>query len=183
MGVSRDLDGCDLGGFRGDGLSDFGIQPLIPADWPELRRVRLRALADAPHAFISARGDEAQWRERDWRQTFETGLWAVARSNGLAVAVARMSREPSELPRRHVEAVWTEPSYRRRGVAQSLILWLIEHETRLGATDIHIWVIEPNPGARRLYEAIGFRPTGERQPLGERVEARLRFTTSERMPG
>jgi GNAT superfamily N-acetyltransferase len=160
------------------GPTDLEMRLLRPEEWSELRALRLRALADAPEAFIAVGSDVARWSEQRWRSTFDTGSWAVARRRGRAVGMARSSREHQTPTTRHVESVWVEPRYRRCGVGKSLIEWLIRQELRDGAKEILIWVIGPNHAARRLYEGIGFSSTGELQVLGDgdRVEERLRLT-------
>jgi ribosomal protein S18 acetylase RimI-like enzyme len=86
-----------------------------------------------------------------------------------------MVNDGSEVP--HIESVWTDPEHRKRGIATALIRWLVDRYRRLGATEIRLWVLESSPDARRLYESLGFEPTGERQPVdGQRIEERLRFT-------
>jgi GNAT superfamily N-acetyltransferase len=163
-----------------DAPSDVRIRALAPVDWRDLKAVRLEALSDSPHAFLSAGGDESTWTDDAWRRTFQTGMWVVAAAGLRIVGLARMSRAGSEPP--HIEAVWTHPHHRGRGIASALVQWLIAWEQRSGATEILIWVIEPNRAARGLYESLGFEPTGERQSLGsagERVEERLRLPIEE----
>jgi ribosomal protein S18 acetylase RimI-like enzyme len=46
------------------------------------------------------------------------------------------------------------------------------------ASEVVLWVADHNDAARRLYERLGFRPTGESQPLPSnpaRSESRMRL--------
>lgn len=150
------------------------IRPLTLADWRELRALRLRALEDAPGAFLSDGTDESSRTERAWRETFRRGVWLVAVAEREPVGLARMLCDGVEVP--HIESVWTAPDHRRRGIATALIRWLIDRYRALGATEIRLWVLDANHDARRLYESLGFEPTGERQPVDEhQIEERLRL--------
>jgi ribosomal protein S18 acetylase RimI-like enzyme len=168
-------------------LSNVHLAALTPDDWRELRSVRLAAIADAPWAFLSDRRSENGWGEQEWRDRSQDGVWVVARGNGDVVGVAR-SKPDSETPGQcHIEALWVHPRYRRRGVATRLVAWLIRREMSAGIRDILVWVFESNEDARGLYEALGFRPTGERQVLagepGPRIEERLKLPLRVRRPG
>ena len=146
-------------------LGSIDVQPLSASEWPQLRLARLRALEESPDAFISEYERESRWSEREWLAMFESALWVVARSEGRIVGLARSSREVAQPWQRHVESVWVEPFFRRRGITRRLIEGLIEGEGDAGVRELVIWVIEGNDRARRAYERFGFKPTGERQPL------------------
>lgn len=169
------------GADRGDdaGLPGLRVDRLAPDDWLELRTVRLSALREAPQAFLSEHSHEAGWLEDDWRCTLQRAQWVVARTADRVIGVARSSgADDDESKERHIEAVWVAPQFRRHGVGRRLVLALVEGELRAGIRDILIWVIDGNQRARRLYEGIGFAPTGERQLLPgkvERYEVRLKL--------
>jgi len=57
------------------------------------------------------------------------------------------------------------PSHRRRGVARALIDQAVRWADERQACEVVLWVADHNRAAWTLYEQIGFRPTGERQPL------------------
>jgi ribosomal protein S18 acetylase RimI-like enzyme len=48
-----------------------------------------------------------------------------------------------------------------RALIDRAVRWATDHH----ADEVILWVADQNAAARRLYERIGFRPTGERQPL------------------
>jgi ribosomal protein S18 acetylase RimI-like enzyme len=156
-------------------LGSIDVRPLSAMEWPQLRMARLRALQESPEAFISEYERESGWSKREWLAMFESALWVVARNRGRIVGLARSSREAAQPWQRHVESVWVEPHFRRRGITRRLIEGLIEGEHGAGVSELVIWVIEGNDRARRAYERFGFKPTGERQPLpgGGRGEERL----------
>jgi ribosomal protein S18 acetylase RimI-like enzyme len=164
--------------------STLNVQPLKPTDWQELRTARLRALRDSPRAFASRYIYERRWGEPEWRRMFDDSIWLVAREAAKLIGLARSVGEPGKPSCRNLESIWVAPTHRRRGVFRALLDALSEIEGQLGATDLLLWVLEDNQVAQQVYEALGFRPTGESQPLPSvrRIERRLRLGI-ERPPG
>ena len=54
--------------------------------------------------------------------------------------------------------VYTDPAFRRRGIAQELCELLIEDAKKKGATEISLDATE---SGRPLYEALGFKASSE----------------------
>ena len=135
------------------------------ADWKDLRSVRLRALADAPKAFVSEHSREADWLEEDWRSVIQQARWVVARTAHDVIGVARSSQDPESPERRYIEAVWVAPEFRQLGVGRRLVRWLIDRERKSGIKEILLWVIDSNVYARSFYFRMGFRSTGRVQPV------------------
>jgi ribosomal protein S18 acetylase RimI-like enzyme len=159
----------------------LSLNLLAPVDWPVLRAARLEALRDSPHAFMSSYNHESGWQEPDWRRMFNAARWIVAREAENVIGLARSVGEPGRSWVRHLESIWVAPTHRQRGVFRALLHALAEMDRRMGVTDLMLWVLEDNHEAQRAYEALGFEPTGERQPLPDfgRFERRLRLDTRE----
>jgi ribosomal protein S18 acetylase RimI-like enzyme len=137
-------------------------------DWKALRQLRLRALADAPDAFASTLEAEVAFPDEVWRQRAEGGPASanfIAREGGVDVGLAAVFAEPDAPGRMHLVSMWVDPGYRRRGVARALVDQAVRWAAERRAREVILWVADQNTAARRLYERIGFRPTGERQPL------------------
>lgn len=89
----------------------------------------------------------------------------VAVDDGRCVACASMSyieimptfSHPSG-KRAHLMNVYTEESYRRRGIARQLVNMLIEDACAHGATEISLDATE---SGRPLYESMGFKASEE----------------------
>jgi ribosomal protein S18 acetylase RimI-like enzyme len=156
-------------------IESLGLQLLASADWQTLRAARLKALLDSPHAFMSSYGQESEWGESEWLQLFDTATWIVAHEANTVIGLARSVGEPKRPAARHLESIWVAPTHRQRGVCRALLYALAEADRSMGVTDLLLWVLEDNHDARRAYHALGFVPTGERQPLpaSERFEQRL----------
>ena len=165
------------------------IRQTHAADWAALRRLRLRALADAPGAFASTLEAELAFDDDVWRQRAGDDLAAatfIASEAGDDIGLARAFAEPDPPGRIHLVSMWVDAGHRRRGVARALIEravgWAAEHDGR----EVVLWVADQNAAARRLYEEVGFRPTGQRQPLPSdpaRSESLMRLPLAPRPGG
>jgi len=62
----------------------------------------------------------------------------------------------------HITTFAVDPAWRRRGVADRILLALLDIAVQRGARDATLEVRVSNLGARRLYEKFGFRPIGIR---------------------
>jgi ribosomal protein S18 acetylase RimI-like enzyme len=144
------------------------IRQARATDWELLRELRLRALADAPDAFASTLDKEVAFPQEVWRQWAEGGPTSanfLAHRGGAGIGMAAIFADPSAPRRMHLVAMWVDPSHRRRGVARALIDRAVRWADQRQACEVVLWVADHNRAAWTLYERIGFRPTGERQPL------------------
>jgi ribosomal protein S18 acetylase RimI-like enzyme len=144
------------------------VRQARAADWEALRELRLWALADAPDAFASTLEQEAAFPEQVWRLRAEGGEGSVnfiASEGDAGIGMAAIFAVANVPGRAHLVGMWVDPQHRRRGVAQALVeqavCWAEERQAR----EVILWVADHNIPARMLYERVGFRPTGERQPL------------------
>jgi ribosomal protein S18 acetylase RimI-like enzyme len=144
------------------------IRQAQAADWAALRQLRLRALADAPDAFASTLKAEEALLDEIWRQRAQGGSSSanfIAREGGVDVGLAAVFAEPDAPGRMHLVSMWVDPGYRRRGVARALVDQVVRWAAERRAREVILWVADHNSAAHRLYEQLGFRPTGECQPL------------------
>ena len=101
------------------------------------------------------------------RRYFQKGdqTTAIALEDGKPVACASISyieiMPTFDHPtgrRAHLMNVYTDPAFRRRGIAQELCKLLIEDAKKKGATEISLDATE---SGRPLYEALGFKASSE----------------------
>jgi GNAT superfamily N-acetyltransferase len=157
------------------------IRQARATDRELLRELRLRALADAPDAFASTLDKEVAFPQEVWRQWAEGGPTSanfLAHRGGAGIGMAAIFADPSAPRRMHLVAMWVDPSHRRRGVARALIDHTVRWADERQACEVVLWVADHNRAARTLYERIGFRPAGKRQPLPSnptRTESLLRL--------
>ena len=62
-------------------------------------------------------------------------------------------------------SMWVSPAQRRAGIAAELVEAVVGWAHATDAASVDLWVTRGNDAAVRLYEAAGFRKTGEHQPL------------------
>lgn len=139
---------------------------LGEGDWEALAAVRLRALRSDPEAFSSSLAREEAFREQHWRMRLRASPWWTVRGeDGAAVGLASLIEEPgSPGSDRHVVALWVAPEARNRGVGAALVEAAAREAVDAGAQTLSLWVREDNAAALRLYDRLGFAPTGERHP-------------------
>jgi GNAT superfamily N-acetyltransferase len=147
------------------------ISRITPDDGPELRAVRLAALAEAPSAFGSTFAEESlraadEWSDRaQWASVGVERITVLARLDERTVGIAGGYREEIEATEVHLVSVWAAPEVRRTGVGRQLVGAVIDWATETGASTMGLWVTRGNNAAQVLYESIGFRETGAYQPL------------------
>jgi GNAT superfamily N-acetyltransferase len=135
-----------------------------PDDWRIWRELRLRALAEAPHAFKSAL---AEWqgdggREQRWRDR----LAIPGSYNLVALVDGRPAGMASGFPEDDPEVVWlhsmwVDPAVRGKGVGDRLVAAVVEWAVASGARAMMLGVVEGNASAEALYARHGFAYTGE----------------------
>ncbi|HMO94900.1 MAG TPA: GNAT family N-acetyltransferase [Tepidiformaceae bacterium] len=151
----------------------YEVRPLSEDDWPVLRDLRLRALADSPDAFGPTQESAAVHPEAYWR------AWARGRPGTFRAfaafeggrAVGLVSGGRREDGSGHFGAVWADPASRGHGLGRLLVETICAFLESVGSTRIELDVTDGNP-AERLYGALGFTRTGASHPLREGSELR-----------
>lgn len=147
------------------------VRRIRPGDGPRLRELRLRALRLDPDAFGSSYEREvaqpADGWER-WAVESSTGgevFLVVAESDGTFVGMAGGYTPSDEPLARRLFGMWVAPEARSAGIGFELTESVIGWSSEGGAEVLHLWVVESNRVARRLYERAGFVETGVFQQL------------------
>lgn len=153
---------------------------LSDQDWPLLRDLRLAALRESPAAFLSTYDQERTWTDGDWRTEAARGDWLTEDVHGDPVALLGATPEPDVAgSERYLSYLWVAPGHRHRGIAERLVVAMLDRLRAAGVGRAWLWVLDGNDPARRLYERLGFVSTGERQPLkDDPVRSEERMTLS-----
>jgi len=165
----------------------FRIRAADAGDAMLLKQVRMRALADAPHAFggpdtlsheqalpdeywrqlaRELAGDVAEWRNRCVCMMVLDGDNVCATAGGVVCDQIR--------GRAYFNAAWVDPLYRRRGLGRRLVREVSAWAAARGCDHLKLWVDDTNPGAAAFYRSLGFQPTGEARPVSPGSELRER---------
>lgn len=121
------------------------IRTPLRSEVQELRRTRLRALADAPLALGAFLAEE---------EVFPLSYWEN---------IADFSEAADE--RVSFVALWVEPAARGQGVGRRLVQAVLDWAQWRGADRVELWVVNSNDAAQALYRRTGFMPAHLVQPV------------------
>jgi RimJ/RimL family protein N-acetyltransferase len=141
------------------------IRRATSAQWRESRDIRLRALADAPDAFLSTLEREQGFDEETWKSRLDRAYTVFAWEGEDVVGTATGKPDPHEDGGREIVGMWVDPAHRRSGVATALVTELVRWARAEGAGSVALWFADGNDRARRLYAECGFALTGEREAM------------------
>jgi len=116
---------------RLDDVTSIGIRRVAPDEWEALRALRLRALADDPHAFETTLDQALAYPDSHWRESAARGasgshsLTMAAWSGADPVAMAGGFRRGGDV-RAQLAGMWVDPAHRRSGIATALVNAVIE---------------------------------------------------------
>lgn len=153
---------------------------------PTVRRVRLadaRRIAEInvagwraayrglmPDEFldsISIDARELAWRSRlEGNEADDEPAWVAERDGkSIGYVVGGPPRdEDVVLPATaEIYAIYVHPAAWRSGAGRALLEAATAEWRRRGATELVLWVLEGNAGARAFYEAMGWQPDGSRK--------------------
>ena len=148
-----------------------GLSRVRPEDAPILKEIRLAALLDTPSAFGSTYAAEVVWTDEQWmRRATQTSAGPdsatfLAWIEGRPAGIAGGYRPDTAVNAVELVSMWTAPAARRTGVGALLVGAVVEWAVENGSSSIGLWVTRGNEPAISLYESLGFRGTGEYQPL------------------
>ena len=143
-----------------------------PDDWPLVKDIRLRALADAPDAFGATLADSAVQPDEVWRERLSgPSPTVLALEDGRPVAMGGGFLLPDS-DAAMIWGMWTEPAARGRGLGRRILAAVVDWARDAGRTP-YLHVTEGNATARAVYVAAGFEPTGTWEPLREGSPLRI----------
>jgi len=152
------------------------IERLEPGEGERWRRIRLRALLEAPHAFSTTHATAAQWSAERWEAQVVELATFVAVIDGHDVGVARGAVHlDGDL--RELISMWVAPSARGQGIGAQLIDSVAAWATAAGASALVLGVVASNAPAIALYERVGFLRV-ESEALDECSAGEIRLVRS-----
>ncbi|WP_408004703.1 GNAT family N-acetyltransferase [Pseudonocardia lacus] len=153
--------------WRISGPVPIVVEPVTPARWRRLRRVRLQSLKDAPRAFTDSYARERNRRvvrKEHWVARIESSEWVIALRPGIftegTVGVARLlPQDPDGV--QFIECVWVRPWWRGMGIVELMINDLERRAQKAGSTELSLWVLQGNAAAWKAYKKLGFKGVGK----------------------
>jgi GNAT superfamily N-acetyltransferase len=166
--------------MSGDARKRIRIRRLTAGEWPAYRALRLRSLADAPHAFGSSLQAEEAWAHELWMARLTAA--SVSGRDCPLVAEATESTESTDADDAMLGLVWAKcdaadagivnlfqmwvaPEARGRGGASALVDEAITWARSIGARLVQLGVVVDNQAAIQLYLRKGFCNVGEPEPI------------------
>jgi GNAT superfamily N-acetyltransferase len=149
-------------------MDEIRIRPATPADIPLVVHHRMQMFADMGSGTPETREAVGLSTATYLRDAMPSGRyrgWLAETAEGrviagVGIAISAWPGSPADpAPRRGlVINVYTEPEFRRRGIARRLMDTLVEwcRAERFGSVALHASVY-----GRALYEQMGFVPTNE----------------------
>jgi GNAT superfamily N-acetyltransferase len=138
------------------------VRRLQPGEGPLLREVRLRALRDAPFAFVSTAAREAAFPEVTWEDRVAFGATFVAVQDGRVSGMATVRLREEDPGAAGLYGLWVDPMLRRCGAARALVEACAAWAIAAGAQRLRLAVMadERARPAAALYRATGFVADG-----------------------
>ncbi|MCB1957589.1 MAG: GNAT family N-acetyltransferase [Rhodocyclaceae bacterium] len=128
-----------------------------PVEWPDAPKATPLSAEHVPQALALA---EATRPGPFGPRTMELGDYVGVFEDGRLVAMAGERMRAGAF--REISGVCTDPAHRGRGLALQLLSHLLRRQRERGEQSF-LHVMRDNPGARRLYESLGYRLHAETQ--------------------
>ena len=149
--------------------ADLVVRRVTPADWRDIKALRLEALEDTPLGFLETLADAQVKPDEDWqaraargaadgdafRDSCQVMAWAGSRPVGNCVCFLRDGVA-------WLAAVYVSPDHRGQGLLDELVERCTEWGRGRGMSVLRLEVHEDNARAQAAYVRLGFRDTGAR---------------------
>jgi GNAT superfamily N-acetyltransferase len=157
-------------------LSTVQVRLVQPDELPELREVRLSALAYSSHLAVylekEANAGADFWRERAGQGASGIRMAtfvAVERDAFVGVVDGFLAHDGKTA---EIGGMWVHPQHRGRGLGRRLLTAICGWARERSAVQAGLWVSEANVRARPLYERNGFQQV---EPPGGAMVGALRL--------
>ena len=150
-----------------DGISDTSIRKATSSDIPEILHQRRRMYEDMHYTDASALAEMIRLSADYLGKAITDGsfhAWLACAQDkpiaGGAVIISPWLAHPYDLECRRATIlnVYTEPEYRRRGIARQLVETMIARCKQQGLARI---TLHASDDGRHLYESLGFEVSNE----------------------
>lgn len=139
------------------GLDEIEVRLTIEEDWEILKTVRLESLLDSPDVFsatyaIVEKYSESEWRDRAAHKTKYQYILAIKDTQAIGIVGGIQNSAPDF----NLVAMWVNPKFRGKGIADILISTIKELAISKGHNRIVLSVSPGNSRAVDVYSRHGF---------------------------
>ena len=149
------------------------VEPMTPADWPDVRRVYAEGIAAGDATFEA---DVPDWSHWDHSHRPECRLVARDSTSGRVIGWTALTLVSSRRVYAGVawESVYVAAEWRGQGVGRALLEAMIEASEAAGYWTLQAGVLAENAASRALHAGVGFREVGIQHRLGRDRDGRWR---------
>lgn len=149
---------------HGQRLSGFVVRRVAPAEWEQLRTLRIEALTLHPEAFSRDFDAECALTGEQWRERIARGIWFCCLDGAEWAGIAGLRRDEGAKTAHLASfgAMYVRAPYRGRGVGDALIEAAVAEAVANRMAFLELAVNADNRPAIALYERHGFRPYGRK---------------------
>lgn len=142
------------------------VERIQPHQGELLRELRLRALKDAPDAFLDNYDNASKQPLEYWQASAKKHAASPQAVNffgflnGELAGMVGAYITDDELGIANLCAMWVAPEARHQGVGKALVNRVIYWAKQVHASRLRLWVNRENLSAARFYRSCGFNDTG-----------------------
>jgi ribosomal protein S18 acetylase RimI-like enzyme len=137
---------------------DVTLRPAVDADREFLYALHCSTMQQV---ITATWGWDDEWQRRDFDRRWSAYEVWVIEDEGHRCGGLMIEARPDSF---YIHEIQVEPAFQRRGIGAMIIRSVL---TRAAQREVFVAlsVVDANPGARRLYERLGFEVTREEAPL------------------
>lgn len=124
-------------------------------DWQKFKAARIRAIKDSPQAFGDTLEKAMSRSDTYWIELVEKSEVFVISSEGHYIATVILKQDDDGVW--SIKSLWTDPEYRNRGLATTLLTVVLQTAKESGIEVIELGINANQTTAIKLYESLGFQ--------------------------
>jgi ribosomal protein S18 acetylase RimI-like enzyme len=148
-------------------LMELSIRPERPEDIDAMVRIFRACWQESYRNLLSEEVRNGMTEEK------ARGLWLpslsehknretlIAEIDSTPIGIARIGPDPDMARRGHLFSLYIHPESAGKGFGKALFKAALERLKEANFNEVSLWVFKENLNAQRLYEKMGFVPTGK----------------------
>jgi L-amino acid N-acyltransferase YncA len=143
---------------------EVAIRPMLPSDWPEVRRIYLEGISTGNATFETEAPSWEKWDTghlADCRLVVHDGAKVLGWAALGPISSRHIYRGVTEV------SVYVAQSARGKGIGKVLLRALIESSEHCGIWTLQAGIFPENVASIALHQSLGFREVGRRERIGK----------------